>query len=501
MAEQRKHAADADDELIEQVLSLPESQIFETKRVGAKQDRKLETILAFANTAGGVLVLGVEDADKATGRDRLYGIEENPESVDELERLIRTRFTPPLGPPDAAEPKLHRVRCTLRDGKRGTVVFVNVTKSPTVHSFVDKGTWGRFERSNRQLTASEITSLSLSRGTVSFVAQQVEVPFDLLDTDLLRAYIEARRLTRPFPEVLEQIGLAKRSGGELRPTRAAALLFAEDPAGVLNEKCCVRVFQYRGDRIERGEATNLVRPPQTIRGPLLNQIRGATQAVVDALASGLRMSPLGFEVAQRYPVRVIREAITNAVLHRDYFVDADIHIRIFDNRIEVDSPGRFPGSVTTENIGRVGSQPRNRQLVDHLREFPTPPNLDAGEGVPMMVALMERSALYPPLYFNRAVASDAVVVILLNQDMPSTWKQVELYLTKHPSIGNAEVRRLLKTDSALKASKQLKAWVDAGLLEVANPEAGKSVRRYRRPGDLAVERFLQFEKKDEQNEK
>jgi ATP-dependent DNA helicase RecG len=501
MIERKAQGAVVDDELIEQVLSVPESRRFETKRVGGKHDRKLETILAFANTEGGVLVLGVEDSDKATARDRLFGVEENPESVDELERLVRTRFVPPLGPPDAVEPRFMRVACTLRDGTRGTVVLVNVAKSPTVHSFADDGTYVRLDRSNRQLTASEVTTLSLSRGTVSFVAQVVDVPFDLLNTDLLRAYIEARKLSRAFPEVLEQVGLAKRLEGQSRPTRAAVLLFADDPAGILNEKCCVRVFQYRGDRVEHGEATNLVRPPQTIRGPLLAQIRDATKAVIDALAAGLRVSPLGFEVAQRYPVRVLREAITNAVLHRDYFVDADIHIRIFDNRIEVDSPGGFPGSVTRENIGHVGSQPRNRQLVDHLREFPTPPNLDAGEGVPMMVALMEKSALYPPLYVSRAAAPGAVMVILLNEDMPSAWTQVESYLKKHSNIGNAEVRRLLKTDSALKASKQLKAWVEAGLLEIANPEAGKSVRRYRRAGDMAVERFLQFEIKNDGNDK
>lgn len=501
MTERTTHDIASDDELIKDVLDLQESRRFETKRVGGKHDRKLDTILAFANTEGGVLVLGVEDSDKATGRDRLYGIEENPESVDELERLVRTRFVPPLCPPDAVAPQFMRVACTLRNEMRGTVVLVKVAKSPTVHSFVDDGTYVRLERSNRQLTAPEITTLSLSRGTVSFVAQTVEVPFELLNTDLLRAYIEARKLSRPFPEVLEQVGLAKRLEGQLRPTRAAALLFAEDPAGILDEKCCVRVFQYRGDHVEHGEATNLVRPPQTIRGPLLNQIRDATQTVIDALAAGLRVSPLGFEVAQRYPVRVLREAITNAVLHRDYFVSADIHVRIFDNRIEVESPGGFPGSVTRENVGHVGSQPRNRQLVDHLREFPTPPNLDAGEGVPMMVALMEKSALYPPLYFSRATARGGVMVMLLNQDMPSAWTQVELYLKKHPSIGNAEVRRLLKTDSALKASKQLKALLDAGLLEIANPEAGKSVRRYRRAGDLVVERFLRFEKRNGGNEK
>jgi len=125
------------------------------------------------------------------------------------------------------------------------------------------------------------------------------------------------------------------------------------------------------------------------------------------------------------------------------FIDSLTRLRIFDNRIEVESPGGFPGSVTRENIGHVGSQPRNRQLVDHLREFPTPPNLDAGEGVPMMVALMEKSALYPPFFSSRATAPSGVMVTLL------------------------------KTDSALKASKRLKAWVGRSSRD-SQPRSGQA---------------------------
>lgn len=483
-----------DDSFVEDILSWSESSTFETKRVSSRNDRKLETILAFANTEGGVLALGIEDSAQGQGRDRVYGVEENPESVDELRRLVLQRFTPPMGPPDGITPAFVRVPCTLRDGSPGAVMLVHVRKSPVVHSFVNGGTWVRFDKSNRQLSAAEITELSLRRGSVSYVAQPVDVPLDLVDTPLFRDYIEARRLTRPFPLVLESIGLGKQVDGSLVPTRGAVLLFADDPGALLDAKCAVRIFQYKGDRVERDADTNLVRPPISIRGPLLNQIRDATDAVVAALASGVRVGPLGFEVVQDYPLRVVREAITNAILHRDYFVQQDIHVRIFDNRIEVVSPGGFPGSVTQQNIRTAGSHPRNRQLVDHLREFPTPPNLDAGEGVPMMHALMAKASLYPPFYVARPGGRDAVLVVLLNEAMPSAWRQVERYLEVHGSIGNAEVRKLLKTDDLLRASKQLKAWVDAGLLELVDPSVGKSKRRYKRPGATVSDRFLALEK-------
>jgi len=490
-AQEEDEARLRDGDVIDRLLAMPESRMFEAKRVGPRNDKKLETILAFANTDGGLLVLGVEDAKKAKGRDRLYGIEENPESVDELRRLVRTRFTPPIAPPDAQEPTFTKIPCTLRDGSKGHIVVVHVHKSPLVHSFVDNGTYERVDCSNRQLSAAQITELSLRRGAVSYVAQPVKVPIRLLDTEYFRAYAEARGLTRPFPTSLEHAGLARvDSEGALWPTRAAVLLFAEDPAGIMDAKCVVRIFQYKGNRIEHEAATNLVRPPRTIGGPVIAQIRDATAAVVDALATGLRVGPLGFEVVQRYPLRVIREAITNAVIHRDYFVNADIHIRIFDHRIEVESPGLFPDAVTRKNIGTIGSRPRNRQLVDHLREFPNPPNLDAGEGVPMMVSLMEQASLYPPLYTPEPSGRAAIQVTLFNEARPTIWKQVEQYLEKHGTIGNAEVRRLLGSDDALKASKQLRDWVRAGLLEVDNPEAGKSLRRYRRPGETLSDRYL-----------
>jgi len=123
----------SDEELITELLDLPEGSRVEFKRVGPKNDRKLETIVALANTDGGLLILGVEDPKRASGRDRLFGVEENPESVDELRRLLIHRVTPHLKPPDTDEPGFVYLACTLRDGTRGRIAVVRVTKSAAVH--------------------------------------------------------------------------------------------------------------------------------------------------------------------------------------------------------------------------------------------------------------------------------------------------------------------------------------------------------------------------------
>lgn len=466
-----------DDEFIDTLLATPESRFFEVKRVkGQRLNKALETLVAFANTEGGYLVLGVEDEGKAKGRDRLYGVEENLEAVDELRRLAESRITPPL-----SGLKLHRVNCKLRDGMNGYILIIRVDKSDAIHSIVLDGTWRRLDKGNQELVAEQITQLSLERGTTTAEARLVNIDFDLLDTDYWRAYSSRRRLTRPLAEAMKHLGLAKtNTNGELAPTCAAILLFAEEPSGLLKTKAGIRIFHYKGEKIEHDTTPNLLRPPKTISGPIALQIGEAYRAVIEELASGLQMGSFGFEIAQRYPARVIKEAITNAAIHRDYSIQADTHVLIFSNRIEIASPGVFPGKVTAQNIRSSGSFNRNPLIVSNLREFPEPPNLDAGEGVRMMFHTMEAAGLYPPLFVTRATSGrDEVRVILRNENRPGLWDRVAVYLEKEGTIGNAEVRAIMGLGDTLAASKQIRSWVGKGLIEIVDPGAAKRMRRYK----------------------
>jgi ATP-dependent DNA helicase RecG len=476
------------DEYLDRVLGLPESVTFDCKRILGKPDRLLETVSAFANTQGGLLALGIEDSDKANGHDRLFGLQENPENWDEFRRKLRARITDP----DVLPVTVRELPCKLRDGSDGTVGFVRIERSLKVHSVVDGGTFTRLEKGNRQLSAHEINELSFARGTVSAESKTVEVDFDLLETEYWRSYAATRGLTRPIADALYHVGLAKKAAdGRLRPTLAAVLLFAEQPSGLSGGKAAIRVFHFRGREVSADANTNLIRPPVTVGGPLLRQIREAAALIVREIGERVQHGPLGFEIVQKYPVRVLNEAITNAVIHRDYHLPVDIMIRLFSDRVEVESPGRLPGRVTAANIHRAGSFSRNPLIVQHLREFPSPPNLDAGEGVPMMFKTMKAAGLYPPLYRSRAVLErDAVLVTLFNQNRPTVWTQVCDHLDRHGTIGNAELRRLMETSDTLGASKQLKAWVEQGLLVVANPDAGRNVRRYARPAAEPVPDFF-----------
>ena len=463
---------------------MDETVRFESKRVSGKMVHKaIETIVAFANTEGGHLVLGMEDFKKAQGDDRLFGIQENPEAVDELRRKIEHGITPAL---DGVG--WRTIPCILRDGTEGALVVVEVPKSTMAHSVVEDGTWKRLERGNREMTAKEVNELCFARGVISAETETVPVPFELLDNDYWKTFCQIRKLTTgDICDRMFRIGLAKKINDDLQPTRAAVLLFAEDPSGIMACKASIRIFHYTGMHIEHGPVPNLIKNPKTISGPLIRQIEDAYDYVLNEIADGLRLAASGFETVHRYPTRVIKEAITNAVIHRDYHINRDIHIRIFDNRIEVESPGLFPGSIKPETLLTAGSLSRNSLIVTHLRDFPFPPNIDAGEGVRMMFSTMKAVGLYPPMYSTRPfLQQDGVMVVLLNEERPPIWEQVSDWLDRNQIITNADLCKIANIDT-LAASRLFTKWVTKNML-IPDKSRGKRGTRYYKPG-LAVDRL------------
>lgn len=479
-----------DDELIKEFLSYPESYSLDFKRVSGKMVHKaLETAIAFANTEGGILALGIDDPEKASGIKRVFGIQENLSAVDEFQRKIRSHITPEVPAISFVE-----IGCTLNTGNKGSVLFVKIPKSGHLHSILDDGTFVRLQASNRQLTASEITSLSFAKGVVTAESELTEVDFELLDTSLWKEYFRHRRLSGSIEDVMFRIGLARKLERKIFPLKAAVLLFADDPSGLLASKCSIRIFRYSGTQISHDAMPNLMKKPKTIGGPLIRLIADAMDYIKSEIASGITMSKSGFETVHKYPERVIKEGMTNAAIHRDYHIQRDIHVRIFNDRIEIESPGLFPGVITPSNIKTEGSFNRNPLIVGHLREFPDPPNLDAGEGVRMMFNVMNQVGLYDPLYFTKPPLShESVVLFLFNEERPSLWDQVNSFIDKHGRISNRELCHLGEIDT-LKASKLLRHWVKKGLLVVEKPGASKKDTAYTKAGTEKVLPLLSLEK-------
>lgn len=138
---------------LRQLLPRGESRRMEFKRVSGKMVGKaLETVCAFANTQGGTLVLGMADLREFQDPARLFGAEENPEAGDELQLKLFSEFRPAI---DGL--RLQRIACTLQNGpakgKAGSVLLLQVPRSPRVHSIVNGGTYTRLDAGNRILSA------------------------------------------------------------------------------------------------------------------------------------------------------------------------------------------------------------------------------------------------------------------------------------------------------------------------------------------------------------
>lgn len=470
--------------LLAQILVRPESRYLEFKRVSGKMVNKaLETICAFANSEGGNLVLGIADIKEFQGNDRLFGIEENPEAVDELQRLIFIKFQPAI-----ASITMRRMSCALNNGPfagtQGHLILVTVPRSTKVHSLIGGGTYERLDAGNTPMSAVNITELSYRRGVRSATSETVAVNLSLLQTQAWQRFVSARGpLTGTFAEQLLKIGLADEVEGGIQPRRAAVLLFADEPGSLLaahDSRADVRVMVYDGKHVIAGSSPNFRKQPKTVRGPLIDQIDATVNLVMDILADSVVHAGSGFKTLHAYPERVVKEAIVNAIIHRDYRLNRDIFIRIFDDRIELESPGVFPGNITPSNIARMGTRARNPLLSANLREFPVAPNIDAGEGVKMMFSEMAQAELYPPQYRqNIDVAVESVTVSLFNAKRPTAWDEVSDWLDRNGSITNADVVRISKLDT-LKASKLLTSWRDQGLLAPV-PGRGKRNMAYSKP--------------------
>ena len=476
------------EELIKDILAVPaETQTIEFKRLHGDRivNRIIETIVAMANTDGGVVVLGVNDPEetKIKGFDRIFGIEENIQNFDALGREIQ-RIIPPLAsirPPDK----------TLVKEVGKTIALLFIPKAIDSFRSINNHVYIRLEKSNKLLTPQEVIKFAYAKGFEKADKELVEVDSNLLNTNEFKQWKESRKIEDADNKlVLEKTGLARKSkDGILLPTRAAVLLFAEYPNDLMETKCTIRIFQYTGTIETMGETPNLIGTPKNINGPIVKQLKDAHEYVLTLLRSGIKI-PSGFTTQYQIPERAVKEAITNAIIHRDYYIKRDIEVKIFEDRVEIENPGLFPYNITTANIGRVRAEGyRNDLLVKHLREFPSPPNLDQSEGVRAMRSEMSTQNLYPPIFWTYPNLQDAVRVVLLNEKVATEWEKVSFYLEQNKYITNEEARKITGIVQRDKMTQILKNWVKHGLLiQIVPPSRYVKGTKYRLPGTTELKK-------------
>lgn len=462
------------DELLKVLLEMPEeTQTVEFKRLdGTKVVAKIiQTMVAFANTDGGWIVIGVDDPEKTKlkGVGRIFGIEENKDLYDEVLREAQRII------PDVPAVPLTIVTSEINK----TVVVLKIPKATLNFHSIDKKVFVRLHKSNKQLSPQEFIKMSYAKGFEKADRELVDVDFSLLKTDLYEDWRSTREIDGKIEDTLFKTGLARKERGKLLPTRAAVLLFAEFPTNLMETKCAVRVMQYTG-RIETyQEVPNMIGAPKTIGGPVTELIRKTHEYVLTLLREGIEIHS-GFVTKYLIPERSVKEAITNAVIHRDYYIKRDIEIKIFEDRVEIISPGLFPYNITKQNIGLVRAEGyRNDLLVKHMREFFNPPNLDQNEGVVAMRNEMKARGLYLPIFITYPTLLDSVDVVLFNEHTPAEWEKVKEFLETNRYIANREAREITGIVQLDKMSKMLSKWVKQGLLIKISPDGSAKKTKYK----------------------
>jgi ATP-dependent DNA helicase RecG len=409
----------------QKLLDLQESHFVDVKRIEIAPAKLTRTICAFANADGGELFIGIDETEIGFRWRGFPDQEAANGHIQPFEQLF------PLGQYFAYE----FLAC---DGQPGLVLKAEVRKTPDIRKASDGNVYVRRSAANLRITEQEdLRRLQFAKGITSFETETVQAEKTLVtnSTEVISFMLEVVP-TRDPEEWLKKQGLLR---GD-QPTVCGVLLFAEEPQALLPKRSGVKIHRYR----TAGEPSRdtMAFTPLTIEGPSYKQILAAVAKTQEVIQQAFTLGDNSLE-AFKYPVEALHEIITNAVIHRDYSIADDIHIRVFDNRIEVESPGRLPAHITPENILDERFS-RNGNLVRLLNRYPDPPNKDIGEGLNTAFSAMRKLGLKEPRVENRA---NSVLVSLRHERLASHEELILEYLEKHDSIRNKEARELCHVDA------------------------------------------------------
>jgi ATP-dependent DNA helicase RecG len=458
---------DVDNRAAQFVLDTVESYTADLKAIEVAPAKLTKSMSAFCNADGGELFIGV-DEDKGGGVrtwrgfdsvEAAYGHIQAFEDFFPLSQDVEYEFLRRVDHPEA-----------------GLVLKVTLRRTPDVRRASDGRVYVRRGAQNLPLDADAVLRLEYQKGSRSFETHTVDVPLDLVTSSerIIGFMLEIVPTGEPESWLTKQLLIR-----EGKPTVVSILLFADEPQAALPKQSAVKVYRYATTDAE-GARANLVGQPLTVEGGAYQVIREAVRTTVD-LVQGIRvMTPNGLEEIT-YPEVALHEIITNAILHRDYSIADDVHVRIFDNRIEVESPGWLPRNLTPQNI-LTERFSRNGNLVRWINKFPDPPNKDVGEGLRAAFDAMKELKLQPPEIVDKR---SSVLVMIRHQRLASPEEMILEYLQHHAEISNSVVRRLTGIGSENTVKRIFQRMIKGGELESI---PGRPLRdaAYRLPGSTAA---------------
>lgn len=340
---------------------------FKSKEVSGAKIQKIA--VAFANADGGEVFVGIKDIkDETIASKRWDGMASMEEYNSILSALML--ITPTLD--------VSKIFITC-SGYSGYVLNIKVEKSSQVHCTSSNEYYLRNGAQSLKLTTNEqITNLKFAKGTVTYENELVPqaLPEIIYENENIIDFLkDFSPRTDPLEYCFSENLIHNKT---CQPTVAGILLFANNPSANLPRKCAVKIVRYE-TKEDEPERDNL-KETFTLEGPVYKLISSTVNKMSDIMSQIQVWGSDGKLKTMEYPKETIWEIITNAIIHRDYSISDDVQIHIYDNRVEVISPGKLPGGVTIDNILDT-RYARNSKIVRTLSKYKDAPNKDIGEGL------------------------------------------------------------------------------------------------------------------------
>lgn len=492
------------EDLFQELCSLDESHRIEAKQARRIDRSVMESVCAFANEpglGGGYLLLGVvrDEQDLFTNAYKVEGIAHPDKIQSDLASQCASVFNRPIRP-----------RVSVEDLRGKTVIVAYIAEAAPTEKPVylqnlglPRGAYRRVGPTDQEGSEDDLIALYSGHQLDTFDAAVLS-DADLSDFDpaAINDYRQQRRainpdaeeLTWPDEDLLRSLGSAKRENGELRPTVSGILLFG---TGMALRRCfpMTRIDYIRVPGRQWVENPDHRFDTLEIRASLFTAIRRATNTVRDELIQSFSLpeGALAREDEPVLPLRVIREAIVNAVMHRSYRIHGTIQIIRYANRLEIRNPGH--SIKDEEQLGEPGSETRNPRIAAVLHEVNIAET--KGSGIRAMRELMLAHDLLPPTFESSRRPDQFVATFLFhhflgpadlawlrrltNEQISDEEARALVFVREVEAIDNAAYRTINRTDT-LNASGHLRRLRDLDLLAMK----GGGSRTYYVPGS----RFL-----------
>jgi ATP-dependent DNA helicase RecG len=452
-----------------------------------------ETLVALANTEGGTIVIGLKETGEAA--------DETPVS-DKMQSAMREAddlYNPPVVVDQWEEIRLNLQgnnnddtnksendeasdeTLSTTEEARITVYTVRIPRSIELHALADGRVLIRSGDKNRPLGGQEILRLASAKNTGDFEAEVIPgTTRDDFSRDMIEEYLlkRAERTKRPYngrvDDLLQEIGAITADG---KPTVAGILLFSDYPQQWLPQSSVVFAkFVGTTPRGESGLAGYTRR--EELTGPLPRLIEKAWNLIWSEMAVSAVVKGLEREERTEYPQFAVREAIVNAICHRDYRLRGRrIELRMYSDRLEVISPGGLPGFITVENI-KDEHFSRNPHVVNGLFQWGYIEEL--GLGIDRMIEVMAQAGHQPPNFDARPYSFAVTLYNEREKPKQPDWMrntnhrqaQALQYIRDKGSITNREYRQLCEGVSAETLRLDLVDMVEKSILMKVGSKKG-----------------------------